>query len=119
MSLKLAPAPGSGVSRKCLRGVRRDCDLRSLSASAGRPRAGAAAGLGARGPALNLPCSGAGAGAGGVGVGRGQGEEGVWGLEGLDRVARTADFLCLGFIFFVSGRAGKMALGCLVSPRYH
>lgn len=54
-------------------------------------------------------------GVGGWGGGRG---EGVWGLEGLDRVMRTADFLCLRFIFFVSGRAGKMALGVFGEPRF-
>lgn len=62
MSLKAqAPAPGSGVSQKCLCGIRRDCDVRSCvcvgrtplswsSCSSGRPVR--------LGPALSLPCSG-------------------------------------------------------------
>lgn len=58
------------MSRKYLRGVRRDCDLRSsVCRRPGRPRAGAAAGLGARGPRHSASLLGGGAEVSGGGEG--------------------------------------------------
>ena len=96
MSLKAqTPAPGSGVSRKCLRGVRRDCDLRSSVCIGRMPPSWSSCWSGCPWPRPQPPLlRGGEGGCGGEGAG-GR----VSGAFGLDRVTRTADSLCLAFYF--------------------
>ena len=56
MSLKAqTPAPGSGASQKCLRGIRRDCDVRSCVCVVRTPLSWSSCSSGRPGPASAPP----------------------------------------------------------------